>query len=387
MKLHEYQAKEILRRHGAPVPQGRPVGSADEAARVVGELGGRGVVKAQIYAGGRGKAGGVKVVDSPEAAAQAFREIMGRRLVTPQTGPEGRVVRKILVEEAIGIAAEYYLSLLVDRQSARLAVLASAAGGMDIEQVAAVSPEKIITRVLDPVVGFSPYLAREVVFGLGLEAGLLKSFSDLLGKLVKAFQEVDASLIEINPLVRTTDGRIVCADAKITLDDNALFRHPDLAGLDDPDEADPLEWEARRHNLNYIRLEGSVGAMVNGAGLAMATMDVIKQAGAAPANFLDVGGGANKDMIARGFKIIISDERVKAILVNIFGGILRCDVLAQGLVEAAREVGLSLPLIIRLAGTNVERGREILAASGLKFHVARDMAEAAKLVAEQARAF
>jgi succinyl-CoA synthetase beta subunit len=383
MKVHEFQAKEILRGYGLPVPRGGLAHGPDEAAALVAQFGGRGVVKAQIYAGGRGKAGGVKVVTSAEETRAAFGQIMGMTLVSPQTGPEGRLVRKVLVEEALDIRSEAYLSLLVDRGSARLTILGSSAGGMEIEEVAARSPEKIIKIGLDPIIGFSPYVARTLAFGLGLEASLHRQLQDLVAKLIKAFRALDASLIEINPLVVTAQGRIVAADAKITFDDNALYRHQDLAGLDDPDEADPLEWQARQAGINYIRLDGNIGAMVNGAGLAMATMDLIKRAGAEPANFLDVGGGASKAMIVQGFKIILSDPRVRAILVNIFGGILRCDVLAEGLVAAAREIGLTIPLIIRLSGTNVELGREILAKSGLAFQVAADMAEAARLVAVQ----
>jgi len=383
MKIHEFQAKEILRKFEVPVPGGRICREPEEAGRLVGQLGGRGVVKAQIYAGGRGKAGGVAVVSGKEEAEAAFRRICGMTLVSPQTGPEGRLVRKVLVEEALPIKSEYYLSLLVDRARARLSILASAAGGMDIEEVAATQPEKIVTVSLDPIIGFSGYLGRQLAFGLDLAPNLQRPFIDLVGKLVKAFLALDASLIEINPLVLTEDERWIAADAKLTFDDNALFRHQDLAGLADQDEADPLEWEAKRHGLNYIRLDGNIGAMVNGAGLAMATMDLIKQAGAEPANFLDVGGGASKEMIGQGFKIILSDSRVKAILVNIFGGILRCDVLAQGIVEASREMELGVPLIIRLSGTNEAQGREILAGSGLAFQVAKNMAEAAGLVAAQ----
>lgn len=383
MKVHEFQAKELFKRYGVPVPQGGPVETADQAASMVESYGGRGVVKAQIYAGGRGKGGGVKVVDSPAAAKEAFEAIMGMTLITPQTGSEGRVVKKVMVEEAIAIKSEFYLSLLVDRAVSRITILASAAGGMDIEEVAATEPEKIIQVSLDPIVGYSPYVARKLAFGLGLDPAVQRQFGMLIPALITAFRELDASLLEINPLVLTEDGQWVAADAKLTFDDNALFRHKDIAELDDPDETDPLEWEAKKNGLNYIRLDGNIGAMVNGAGLAMATMDLIKQAGAEPANFLDVGGGANKEMIIQGFKTILSDPRVKAILINIFGGILRCDVLAQGVVDAAREIELEVPLIIRLSGTNVEQGREILANSGLDFEVAKDMAEAAQAVAAQ----
>jgi len=384
MKIHEFQAKELLRRFQVPVPRGRLAESPEDAGRLVAELGGRGVVKAQIYAGGRGKAGGVKVVSSPQEAEEAFGKIKGMLLVSPQTGPEGRRVSLVLVEEALDIAAEYYLSLLVDRAQAKVTILASAAGGMDIEAVAASRPEAILSFGLDPILGFGPYVARRLAFGLGLKPALVRPFQALLAQAVKAFWELDASLLEINPLVLTRDDRFVAADAKINLDDNALFRHPDIAALADQAEADPLEWEANKHGLNYIRLDGNIGAMVNGAGLAMATMDLIKQAGAEPANFLDVGGGASKEMIVNGFRIILADHRVKAILVNIFGGILRCDVLAQGLVEAARELSLKAPLIIRLSGTNADQGRQILNDSGLSFQVAQDMAEAARLVAAQA---
>ncbi len=383
MKVHEFQAKEIFRQNGIPVPQGQLVQSPEETARLVDQMGGKGVVKAQIYAGGRGKAGGVKVVNGQEEAQAAFRAINGMTLISPQTGPEGRLVKKVMVEETLDIKSEFYLSLLVDRATARLAIMASAAGGMDIEEVAATQPEKIFTAKVDPIIGFSPYLARELAFGLGLDASLSRPFQSLVANLIAVFQKMDASMIEINPLVLTAQGDLFAADAKFTFDDNALFRHKEIAGLADQDEADPLEWEAKQSGLNYIRLDGNIGAMVNGAGLAMATMDLIKQAGAEPANFLDVGGGASKEMIVKAFKIILSDQRVQAILVNIFGGILRCDVLAQGLVEAAREVDLNLPLIIRMSGTNVDQGKQILAESQLAFKVADDMAEAAKLVAAQ----
>ncbi len=383
MKIHEYQAKELLKGFGVPVPRGRQVSSQYDAAEAVTEYGGRGVVKAQIYAGGRGKAGGVKIVNNAEEAQAAYSEIYGKTLVTPQTGPEGRVVKRLMVEEVLAIKAEYYFSVLVDRATAKVTILASAAGGMDIEEVAAEDPDQIITVALDPAVGFSPYVARELAFGLGLEPNLVRPFQDFVKSVVAAFMALDASLIEINPLVLTEDGQWVAGDAKVTFDDNALFRHTDIAAMDDPDEADPLEWEARKHNLNYIRLDGNIGAMVNGAGLAMATMDLIKQAGAEPANFLDAGGGASKEMIAQGFRIILADPRVEAILVNIFGGILRCDVLAEGLVKAAEEVDLNVPLIIRLSGTNAEAGREIIESSGLEFIVAEDMADAARLVAAQ----
>ena len=383
MKVHEFQAKEIFRNHGLPVPQGQLVGSPAEAGRFVEQVGGKGVVKAQVYAGGRGKAGGVKLVKSRKEAEAAYEAIHGMTLISPQTGPEGRLVKKVMAEEAVDIKSEFYLSLLVDRAQARLVVMASAAGGMDIEEVAATQPEKIVTAAVDPIVGFSPYLARELGFGLGLDPSLMGQFQKLVAGLIALFKELDASLIEINPLVLTGDGRLIAADAKLTFDDNALFRHKEIASLADPDEADPLEWEAKQHGLNYIRLDGNIGAMVNGAGLAMATMDLIKQAGAEPANFLDVGGGASKEMISRAFGIILSDKRVKAILVNIFGGILRCDVLAQGLVEAARELKLNLPLIIRMSGTNVDEGKRILAESELAFQVAGDMAEAAEMVAAQ----
>ncbi|MBW2617394.1 MAG: ADP-forming succinate--CoA ligase subunit beta [Deltaproteobacteria bacterium] len=385
MRVHEFQAKEILARFGLPVPQGQLAANAEEAGQVVEGFGGAGVVKAQIYAGGRGKAGGVKVVKSPEEAKAAFDLIHGRRLITPQTGPQGREVKQVFVEEMVDIKAEYYLSALIDRATARLTLLASTAGGMEIEEVAASQPEMILKRALDPIAGFTPYIARELGFGLGLEPAQLRGFTAFLASLVKAFQALDASLIEINPLVLTESGEWVAADAKATFDDSALFRHPDLAQLDDPNETDPLEWEARKHNLNYIKLDGDIGAMVNGAGLAMATMDLIEQAGAEPANFLDVGGGADKEMIAQGFRIILADPTVKAILINIFGGILRCDILAEGIVQAAREMEVDLPLIVRLAGTNAEAGREILDGSGLSFLVAEDMAEAARLVADRAR--
>lgn len=383
MKLHEYQAKEILAGFDLPVPRGRQVTSADDAAEAVTEFGGQGVIKAQIYAGGRGKGGGVKLVRSADEATQAYNDINGMTLITPQTGPEGRVVRRVMAEEMLAIKKEYYFSVLVDRAEAKVTLMASEAGGMNIEEVAAQEPEKIVTVGLDPAVGFSAYAARELGFGIGLDAKLIRPFHAFVAKAAKAFMTIDASLLEINPLVLTEDDEWVAGDAKVTLDDNALFRHKDLAELDDPDESDPLDWEARKAGLNYIRLDGNIGAMVNGAGLAMATLDLIKQAGAEPANFLDAGGGASKDMIARGFRIILADPRVKAILVNIFGGILRCDVLAEGMVAAAHEVEMTVPLIIRLSGTNAEQGRQILNDSDLEFLVAEDMTDAAKLVAAQ----
>jgi succinyl-CoA synthetase beta subunit len=382
MKIHEYQAKEILKSYGISVPQGRLARTPEETWEAADQLGGENlVVKAQIHAGGRGKGGGVRPVNGPEAAQKAAGEILGRPLMTPQTGPEGKMVTKVLVEKGVEIAREYYLGITLDRQQSTLTFMASQSGGMDIEEVAVSHPETILKERVDPALGFLGFQARNLAYGLGWEGALVKEGTSLVEKLFKLYQELDASLMEINPLVLTREGGLLCLDAKINFDENALFRHPELSALRDPAEEDPLELEASRYNLNYIRLDGNVGAMVNGAGLAMATMDVIKLAGAEPANFLDVGGGANAGMVTNGFRIILSDPRVKAILVNIFGGILRCDVLAQGLIEAARAIRVEVPLIIRLEGTNYEQGRTMLHESGLRFMVAEGLKDAARKVA------
>ncbi len=382
MKIHEYQGKELLQRFKVPVPAGGVAETPEKARQVAEALERRPfVVKAQIHAGGRGKGGGIKPAATPEAAEDAAAQIIGMTLVTPQTGPEGRVVQKVLVEEAQDIVKEYYLGIVVDRSLARPVIMMSSAGGMEIEEVAASTPELIIKEAVDPAVGLLPYQTRNLAFGVGLAAEHLRAASAFITNLYNLFVSLDCSLAEINPLVLTSSGELLALDAKINLDDNALFRHADLAALDDPEEIDPLEHEARKHHLNYIRLNGNVGAMVNGAGLAMATMDLIKAAGAEPANFLDVGGGASAEMVANGFRIILSDARVKGVLINIFGGILRCDRLAEGVIQAVQAVQVKVPIIIRLEGTNVDEGRRLLDESGLTFTVARDMKDAAQKVA------
>jgi succinyl-CoA synthetase beta subunit len=383
MKIHEYQAKNIFSRSGIPVPRGNAAFSVEEAAQVSREIGRPPyVIKAQIHAGGRGKGGGVKKARSIDDVEEIAKEILGMTLITHQTGPEGKKVRKVLVEEGLEVEQEFYLGITLDRGQACPVVMVSPAGGMDIEEVAEKTPHLIKREWIDPDVGFQAFQARNLIYSLPLSPALIKPGLDLLQKAVKLFENYDCSLLEINPLVATRDGRLIALDAKISFDDNALFRHKDLQELLDPDEMDPLELEANRYNLNYIRLNGNIGVMVNGAGLAMATMDIIKLYGGEPANFLDVGGGANAEMIAKGAQIILSDKRVQAILVNIFGGILRCDVLAEGLIEAAHKVNIQVPLIIRLEGTNVDKGREMLAQSGLNFLVAQTMGEAAQKISQ-----
>jgi len=380
MKIHEYQAKELLARYGVPVPRGRKALSVDEARDIASELGGRVVVKAQIHAGGRGKGGGVKLAADTEAAAVAASQILGMTLITHQTGPEGRLVKALLVEETLPIAKELYLGIVLDRAQGKLVLMASAAGGMDIEHVAATTPELILKETFDPAAGLYAWQARKLAFGIGIPAASVGAAAKAMQALCKCYVDLDASLAEINPFVLTEDGRIVALDAKMNFDDNALFRHKDIVGMRDLNEEDPLEVEASKFGLNYIKLDGSVGCMVNGAGLAMATMDIIKYAGGSPANFLDVGGGANKDQIMNAFRILMDDKAVKAVLINIFGGILRCDVLAAGVVDASRELGMTLPLVIRMEGTNVEEGRRILRESGLNFTVAEGMKDAAEKV-------
>jgi succinyl-CoA synthetase beta subunit len=382
MKIHEYQAKDLLRQFNVPVPQGNVATNSLEARQVAEELSdGPFVVKAQIHAGGRGKGGGIKVAATFEEVERVADEILGMTLITPQTGPEGKVVNQVLVEQAQDIAQELYLGIVVDRALGRPVIMMSAAGGMEIEEVAARTPEAIFKEAVDPVTGCLPFQARNLAFGIGLHPGLIRPATSFIENLYRMFMALDCSLAEINPLVVTKDGAMLALDAKINLDDNAMFRHHDLAAMEDPEEMDPLEHEARKHHLNYIRLTGNVGAMVNGAGLAMATMDLIKAAGAEPANFLDVGGGASAEMVANGFRIILGDPNVQGVLINIFGGILRCDVLANGVVEAVKQVQVKVPIIVRLEGTNVEQGREILANSGLTFTVATDMRDAAQKVA------
>jgi succinyl-CoA synthetase beta subunit len=382
MKIHEYQAKDLLKKFNVPVPQGNVATTSRETRQVAEELAeGPFVVKAQIHAGGRGKGGGIKVATTLDEVEKVADQILGMTLVTPQTGPEGKLVNKVLVEQAQDIAQELYLGLVVDRASGRPVIMMSAEGGMEIEEVAARTPEAIFKEAVNPAAGFFPYQARNLAFGIGLNPALIRPATSFIENLYRMFTSLDCSLAEINPLVVTKGGAMLALDAKLNLDDNAMFRHHDLAAMEDPDEMDPLEHEARKHHLNYIRLTGNVGAMVNGAGLAMATMDLIKAAGAEPANFLDVGGGASAEMVANGFRIILGDPNVKGVLINIFGGILRCDVLANGVVEAVKQVQVKVPIIVRLEGTNVELGREILDKSGLTFTVATDMLDAAQKVA------
>jgi len=385
VKIHEYQAKEILRMYGVPTPSGEVARTPDEAREVAGRLGGPCMVKAQIHAGGRGKGGGVRKAEDPVMAAELATRMLGMTLVTPQTGPAGRVVRRLLLEETLDIARELYLAVTLDRSSERLTLIASAEGGVEIEKVAAETPEKILKESIDPAVGLSPFQARRLAFGLGLSGPAVKSAVKLMAALVRCAQESDASLVEINPLVVTTGGEVVALDAKMNFDDNALHRHPEIRELRDTDEEDPLEVEASRHGLNYIKLEGNVGCMVNGAGLAMATMDIIKLAGGQPANFLDVGGGASAEQVSNAFKILISDESVKAVLINIFGGILRCDLLAQGVANAVDTAGVEVPVIVRMEGTNVAEGRRILAESKFDFIVAEGMQDAATKAVAAAR--
>ena len=383
MKIHEYQAKELFRKYGVPVPEGRVAFDPDEAVSAAEALGAYPVVvKAQIHAGGRGKGGGVKLAHSAEEVRSVADDIIGMNLVTHQTGPGGRDVKKVLVEQGLNIAKELYLSIIPDRDTAMMVIMASEAGGMDIEAVAEETPEKIIKVYVDPLAGINPYHCREAAFGLNLPASVIKPFSQMLVKLYKLAVAYDCSLVEINPLVVTAEETMIALDAKVNIDDNTLFRHKDILEYRDLNEEDPLEVEASKYNLNYINLDGNVGNMVNGAGLAMATMDIIKLAGAEPANFLDVGGGASAEMVENGFRIILSDPNVKGILINIFGGILRCDVLAEGVVQAAQKTNINVPVVVRMEGTNVEEGRRILADSGLNLTTAVDLKDAAAKVAE-----
>jgi succinyl-CoA synthetase beta subunit len=381
MKIHEYQGKAILSKFGVPVPRGEVAFSAQEAGDIARRLGGGiVVVKAQIHAGGRGKAGGVKVVRSPEEAEQVAKSLLDRKLVTYQTGPAGQVVSRLLVEEGLAIDRELYLSLVVDRSTQKAVLMVSAEGGVDIEEVAAKTPEKIFKEFIDPAIGLAPFQARKLAFALQLGGDRVSKAAKMMLALYQAFIGTDASLLEINPLVTTKAGDLLALDAKMNFDDNALFRHPDIRDLRDLSEEDPLEVEASRFSLNYIRLDGNIGCMVNGAGLAMATMDIIKLAGGTPANFLDVGGGANAEQIRNAFKILMSDKNVKAVLINIFGGILRCDVLAAGVIAAVKELGVPVPIVIRMKGTNVEEGKKMLAESGLNFATVDTMSEAAERV-------
>jgi len=389
MNIHEYQAKGILRKYGVAVPRGEMAETRDQAeaaARNLFDIGASGVVvKAQIHAGGRGKGGGVKIAKTLEEAGKLAGQILGMNLVTHQTGPEGRTVRRLLIEETLPIERELYLGIVIDRAQARPVFMASMQGGMDIEEVAAKNPDAILKAYIDPGMGLEPFQARKLAFALGLKASQINEAVRFMTSLHKAFAETDSSLMEINPFISCTDGRLFALDAKMNFDDNALLRHPDLRELRDVTEEDPLEVEASKYSLNYIKLEGNVGCMVNGAGLAMATMDIIKYAGGMPANFLDVGGGANAEQVTHAFEILLSDKNVKAVLINIFGGILRVDTLAKGVVEAATKTKIQLPIVLRLEGTNVEQGREILKQSGLNFIVAETMKDAAEKVVAAAK--
>jgi succinyl-CoA synthetase beta subunit len=389
MKIHEYQGKAILKKYGVAVPRGVMATTREEAEAAARDILGSGatgvVVKAQIHAGGRGKGGGVKIAKSVEEAGEIAGKMLGMTLITHQTGPEGRIVRRLLVEETLPIEKELYLGILVDRGEGKPVFMASAAGGMDIEQVAENTPDAILKQYIDPGMGLEPFQARKIAFALGLKPAQINSAVQFLTGLYRAFLETDASLVEINPFISCADGRLFALDAKLTFDDNALFRHPELRELRDVTEEDPLEVEASKYNLNYIKLDGSVGCMVNGAGLAMATMDIIKYAGGMPANFLDVGGGANAEQVAHAFEILLSDKSVRAVLINIFGGILRVDTLAAGVVEAAKKTNLQLPVVLRLEGTNVQEGKKILMESGLNFVVAETMKDAADKVVAAAK--
>ena len=385
MKIHEYQAKAILKRHGVPVPGGEVASTAGDAREIAHRLGGSVVVvKAQIHAGGRGKGGGVKLARSADDAERIARDMLGMTLVTHQTGPEGRVVGRVLVEEGLQMTRELYLSLVLDRSAGKPVMMASAAGGMDIEEVAASTPEKIVRVYIEPGVGIVPFEARRIGFAIGLDGPQVNKFVKLATSLYEAFLANDATLVEINPLVVTAAGDLLALDAKMNFDDNALYRHVDIRELRDLGEEDPLEIEASKFSLNYIHLDGNIGCMVNGAGLAMATMDIIKLSGGEPANFLDVGGGANAEQIRNAFKILMSDKNVKAVLINIFGGILRCDVLAQGVIAAVKELGVPVPIVIRMEGTNVEEGKKLLRDSGMKLTTADSMDDAAAKVVKLA---
>jgi succinyl-CoA synthetase beta subunit len=380
MKIHEYQAKQILARYGVRIPRGEIANSKGEARRIAEEFGGTVVVKAQIHAGGRGKGGGVKLAKTPEQAEELFEQICGMQLITPQTGPEGRKVRKVYIEEGLDIRRELYLGIVIDRQTGKAVFMASAAGGMDIEEVAARNPEAILKEYITPGLGLRAFQARKLAFGLGLAPELINDAVQFMTALYRAFEDTDASLAEINPFLLTGDNKCYALDAKMNFDDNALYRHKDIQELRDLNEEDPLEIEASKYGLNYIKLDGNVACMVNGAGLAMATMDIVKLAGASPANFLDVGGGASAQQVENAFRILLSDASVKAVLINIFGGIMRCDVVASGVVQAAKNIGAKVPIVVRLEGTNVEQGQEILRTSGLNFIVADGMKDAAEKV-------
>ena len=380
MKIHEYQAKAILAGCNVPVPRGEVAATVEEADRAAKQIGASVVVKAQIHAGGRGKGGGVKVAKNAEETADLARKMLGMRLVTRQTGPAGQIVKRLLIEETLPIERELYLGIVLDRVQGKPVFMASAAGGMEIEEVAARSPEAILREAFDPAAGLAPYQARKLAFGIGIPPASVNAAAAAMIALARAYVAIDATLAEINPFILTADGKVYALDAKINLDDNALYRHKDLVELRDLDEEDPLEVEASRFGLNYIKLDGTVGCMVNGAGLAMATMDIIQHAGGSPANFLDVGGGASADQVKNAFRILLADSTVKAVLINIFGGILRCDTLATGVVAAARDLHIAVPIVVRMEGTNVEAGRQILLDSGLNFTVGADMRDAAEKV-------
>ena len=380
MKIHEYQAKALLARYGVPVPRGEVAHTVVEAETAAQKLGGTVVVKAQIHAGGRGKGGGVKVVKNSEEARAAAEKILGMTLITHQTGPEGRIVQRLLIEEGLPIERELYLGIVLDRATGKNTFMASADGGVEIEEVAAKTPERILKETIEPGIGLQPFQARKLAFGIGIPGPMANAAANAMMALARAAESLDASLAEINPFILTKDGKVYALDAKVTIDDNALFRHKDLLELRDLNEEDPLEVEASKFGLNYIKLDGTVACMVNGAGLAMATMDIIKYAGGSPANFLDVGGGANADQIRNAFRILLSDKAVKAVFINIFGGILRCDTLATGVVAAARELNVTHPVVVRMEGTNVELGRQILKDSGLNFTIAEGMLDGAKKV-------
>ncbi|MCH8319728.1 MAG: ADP-forming succinate--CoA ligase subunit beta [Acidobacteria bacterium] len=382
MKIHEYQAKQILIRYGVKIPEGKVAHNPPEAFEIARQLGGTVAVKAQIHAGGRGKGGGIKIAKSPEEAKEMAGKLIGSKLVTPQTGDEGKVVQRVLIEEGLNIQREFYLGIVIDRSQQKLVFMASREGGVEIEEVARTSPDLILKETIQPGIGWQSFQARKIAFGLGLNAKTVGKASRLMSALYRAFEETDASMVEVNPLVLTEEGELYALDAKMSFDDNALDRHPEIVEMRDLSEEDPTEIEASRHRLSYIKLDGDVGCMVNGAGLAMATMDIIKMAGGSPANFLDVGGGANLEQVKNAFRILLLDENLKAVLINIFGGIVRCDVVAEGVVQAVKEEGVKVPVVVRLEGTNVEKGREILKDSGLDFLVATDMADAAHKVVQ-----
>ncbi|MBG0916716.1 ADP-forming succinate--CoA ligase subunit beta [Exiguobacterium profundum] len=386
MNIHEYQAKELLREFGVAVPTGYPAFTVEEAVAAAAKLEGEvKVVKAQIHAGGRGKAGGVKLAKTDEEVKQYASEILGKTLVTHQTGPEGKVVQRLYIEEGSAIDQEFYLGLVLDRSIGRIVIMGSSEGGMDIEEVAEHTPEKIHKEIVDPVVGLRPFQARRLAFKMEVPTKLVNKFSDMVMKLYKVYVETDCTIAEINPLVTTKDGNVIALDAKLNFDSNALYRHSDVLALRDTTEEDPREVEASKHDLSYIALDGNIGCLVNGAGLAMATMDIIKHYGAEPANFLDVGGGATKEKVTEAFKLILSDDQVKGIFVNIFGGIMKCDIIAEGIVAATKEIGLDLPLVVRLEGTNVDAGKRILDESGLAITTASSMADGAEKIAALVR--